>query len=494
MENNKKEKGISLGDIIRVIKKNLILLCIITFIITLIGGVYAFTRKPVYSASSKVMISASADSKTIDIDSTDSLRFTKTYAITVKTSDDIINDVIDDYNNLELDFYKDGTLYENQTLSSQFKLKLEKYKESSINYISARISTSASSESYIVNITFTDEDPDLAVELVNLIVKNSQKEFEYKDESNLGQFADFKISVNSVKSARSAYYSGINKKLYLIIAFLAGVVLAFVVVFIKEFMSNKFKTVDEIESVTDELPIGIFYDNKKKAKDEIINLIEPTIQNYEPYNRLFTNIKYANMDNPYKTILFTSTVEDELKSFIASNLASCINNNGLKVLLIDLDLRKPTAHKTFNVCREDGVIEYVAGEITKDKLIKKTNNGLDVITSGKEVINPFAVLESDKLKSLIEELKSEYDYIILDTAPLAICNDAKLIAKYADGLVYNVTINQVKKKLFMDNVLRLKDLNINIIGYNITKVPTNNDKGYYYYSYKYTEKTKENND
>ena len=492
MEQNKKDNGISLGDIIRVIKKNIILLAIITVTITLIGGVYAFTRPAQYKATSRVLIAANEQSKSSEaIDSTDSLRFTQTYAETVKESEKIINDTINNYNNLEYTFTKDGKTYENIIPATVFKIKLEENKIGSINYISSRISTNASTESYAITISFTHDDADFAVLIVNLLTENSKKEFEYEDESNLGAFSNFKIKVMPLKSAQGASYAGVNKKLYLIIAFLAGIVLSAVVIFIKEFMSNKFRTSSDVEAMTGELPIGLFFDEKNNKN---VSLLEPTINNFEPYNRLFTNIKYANVNEPYKVILFTSTIEDELKSFTSSNLSTCIANNNLKVLLIDLDLRKPTVHKTFNVIRENGIVEYASGEVEKEEIIKKTEFGVDVITSGKQVLNPFAVLESNKLKALIEDLRNEYDYILLDTAPVAMCNDAKLIAKYSDGVVYNVTINDVRKKLFLESIKQLKELDINIIGFNITKEPKSKDKSSaYYYSYKYYGENNNNN-
>ncbi|MCR5350811.1 MAG: polysaccharide biosynthesis tyrosine autokinase [Acholeplasmatales bacterium] len=485
MENKKKESTISLNDIFRVIRKNLILIAIITLTITLLGGVYVFTRTPVYSANAQIVIAAynNQTQEAIGYSTSDTLKLTNTVASLTKSTD-ILNDVIEDYNNKTVKFEKDGKEYEAVAATVFENKKLTDSKESRA-YIKNRLSTSSSNDNFVISLTFTDVDKDFAIVIVNLFVDNAIEEFEFEDESNLGSFQSLKVNVMANKYAESSTYAGINKKLYLIIAFLAGVVISAVVVFVKEFMSNKFKTRDEIEAITDSLPIGVFIDNKNNKNKEV-SLVEPTIQNYEPYNRLFTNIKYANIDNPYKVILFTSTIEDELKSYISSNLAACIKNNGNKVLLIDLDLRKPTVHKTFNVIRENGIIEYVAGEASKLDIIKNTESNVDIITSGKSVLNPFAVLESEKIKSLIEELKEEYDYIILDTPPLAICNDAKLIAKYSDGVIYNVSINQVKKKIFNENVLQLKELDINIIGYNITKLPQSSDRdSYYYYSYKY---------
>ena len=122
---NKKENSISLGDIFRVLKKNVILICIITLLITILGGVYTFTRTPVYSANAKVLIAANEQSSSSSqVDSTDSLRFTQSYAETISESDSIILDVIYEYNNSAITFTKGGKTYTDKP-ANVFKLKLD---------------------------------------------------------------------------------------------------------------------------------------------------------------------------------------------------------------------------------------------------------------------------------------------------------------------------------------------------------------------------------
>ena len=151
----KKNNGISLSDIFRVIKKNIILICIITFVITLIGGVYAFTRTPVYSANSTFVIAtynSQSEENAKGYSATDTLRLTNTVANLTKSTV-VLNDVIYDYNNIEMDFKYDGKLYENTKPCDIFKNKFDD-KTSSRNYIRSRITTNASNTSLIISITF----------------------------------------------------------------------------------------------------------------------------------------------------------------------------------------------------------------------------------------------------------------------------------------------------------------------------------------------------
>ena len=119
----------------------------------------------------------------------------------------------------------------------------------------------------------------------------------------------------------------------------------------------------------------------------------------------------------------------------------------------------------------------------EDELIKKSSIGVDVITVGSEVSNPVTLLESQKLKELINELKEIYDYVIIDTPPLTACNDAAIISKLADAIIFNIAINQGKKKEIKSSIEELLDAKANIIGINVTKANLKDRGEYYYYDY-----------
>ncbi|MGM9970345.1 MAG: CpsD/CapB family tyrosine-protein kinase [Anaeroplasma sp.] len=207
------------------------------------------------------------------------------------------------------------------------------------------------------------------------------------------------------------------------------------------------------------------------------------MQSLEPYNKLATNIKYNNLENPYKAILITSTVMDELKSTICCNLAYSLAINKKKVCVVDLDLRKPVMHKAFKISKENGIVEYVDGSITKEELIKHTESGVDVITAGKNAFNTLVILEHSKLKTLIEELKKEYDYVLLDTTPV-VATDCLVAAKLADGIIYNIAINTAKKKNIQESIKTVKTIGNTIIGIVVTKAYLDSNDKYYYNYYK----------
>ena len=473
-----KQNSITLGDIFRVLWKNIILLGIITFSILVLGIAYTFgVAKPTYKSSASIIVAVEANTQaSVDVDYTNSVRATMTVAETIKDNS-ILTPVALAYN-------EDAADGEVTLAGTNTKLKVAR-KAITESALEKMVSVHYTTNTFKVTITVTDLDPASAQALVALIQEKVIEEaVETKADGTKGVLFFAADSISKSGNPELGKYASPNKKLYVIVSFLVGVVIGVIVIFVKEFMSNKFKTKNEIENTFADKIIGIFPDNKSKdnkdAKKEV-SLVEPSIRNFEPYNKLLSNIKYSNLENPYKVLIFTSTLADELKSTTASNLALTIANNNQKVIIVDLDIRKAVLHKTFNVAKENGIVDYTAGDVKKEDIIKHSEYGVDVITAGKEVLNPVAVLETTKIKELIKELREEYDYVIIDTPPCLACSDAQIVSTYADGIVFNIAINQAKKKDIADSIRSLKNVDAKIVGLSITKAENKKKDNYYYY-------------
>jgi capsular exopolysaccharide synthesis family protein len=456
-KNEAKDSSISLSDIIRVLRKNWILIAIVTAFIFALGAIYTFLIvKPKYKATATIKVEVplkdNADIGDISNATVVALRYVNSVALAIK-NEKIISAV--------------AKRNEDKTTASKL------YNE---------ISTSADTTSIFVVVSVTDRDGITAIDLVNDLALEISK---YSMDSTSADVSDkdrFQCSIGIFNYASKAGYASPNKRLYLIVSLLAGLVLSMVIVFIKEFASNKYQTVDEIKTLG--IPVlNTLINDKSKEKANTSSLIDATPKSFEPYNRLISNVKFSNVDNPYKVLMFTSSVVNELKSTVCSNFSYTLAHNEKKVVIIDLDTRKPRIHKVFNVKKENGIVEYLSGQIKLDELIKKSSIGVDVITVGSEVSNPVTLLESQKLKELINELKETYDYVIIDTPPLTACNDAAIISKLADAIIFNIAINQGKKKEIKSSIEELLDAKANIIGINVTKANLKDRGEYYYYDY-----------
>ena len=447
--------GIGFSDILRVIKKNWILICAIIVVVFGIGCGYTFgIKNPTYKSTATLKVEVPLSSE---------------------SAQDVVNSITA------------STRYvQSVAESASFEKVLKPVSEShndiiTLNKLKKEVSTSYSSSSIYVKVTVEDENGENAEILVQAIAEELVKYSKDSTDTSIEDKDKMLCTISIANDATDFVYDSPNKTLYLILSLGIGLVLALVVVFLMEFASNKFKNPDEVKSLG--LPILNTLPNDRSKEKEENSLIEPSIKNFEPYNRLIANVKYSNVDNPYKVISFTSSITGELKTTVASNFAFTLSHNEKSVILVDLDTRKPRVHKMFNIKKEDGIVEYLDGSIELKELIKKTDKGVDVITVGKNVTNPVTLLESEKLKNLISNLKEKYDYVVIDTPPLMACNDAAIIASIVDGVIFNVAINQGKKKEIKASINQLKDANANIIGINITKASIKDRGGYYYYYY-----------
>ena len=232
----------------------------------------------------------------------------------------------------------------------------------------------------------------------------------------------------------------------------------------------------------------LFNLERQERYNYIVTKEQPLSYTTESFQKVLINLDYVNIDGNYKVIQFTSTLASEGKTTFISNLAYLVGQRGKKVILVDLDLRKPKVNRVFDVPNHDGLTDYLSGKITYEKLIQRSDElGVDYIVSGEKTTAIINVLEANKLTELLKKLREEYDLVLLDTPPVIAVSDALYIAKNADGVIFMVAQNIAKKALVKEAVQTLKRNNVNIIGTILTQVDLKRGEyGYGYdYSYKY---------
>ena len=158
-----------------------------------------------------------------------------------------------------------------------------------------------------------------------------------------------------------------------------------------------------------------------------------TIQ--EAYQMLRANLKFLSADKPIQSIVVTSSVHGEGKSEVCANLAVAMTQVGLRVLLIDADLRQPTQHHVWNLENTMGLSDVLAQRVEGDEVIQTTLLGLDVISAGSRMANPSPLLDSGRMKQLMSSLALRYDAIIVDTPPVTAVPDALMLGKMSDGVL-----------------------------------------------------------
>src|SRR5690554_4619999 len=204
--------------------------------------------------------------------------------------------------------------------------------------------------------------------------------------------------------------------------------------------------------------------NMARKKSLTIKGIVNDVNVIEAFEKLQVNIDLASVDKKLQVIQITSSLQDEGKTTVAVNLAYSYARKDKKVLVIDLDIRRPKVHRNFNQPNENGIVDYAAGKIGANQLIKKTNYNVDIILSGSKTPYPTKILESEKLAELINSLREKYDYIIVDTPPVSAVVDPLVVSSLCDGLLFVVEAERTKKSFVKESIKQLENINVNIIG------------------------------
>lgn len=222
--------------------------------------------------------------------------------------------------------------------------------------------------------------------------------------------------------------------------------------------------------------------NKRTVKEDRIIVNEKTISGkVEGYNRLKDNILYLNADGKTKVIQIESSIMHEGKTTIATNLAVSLGLTDKKVAVVDLDFRKANVHRRFNLHNDKGLAEYMLGSISYEKLIQHTSyKNVDIITRGGKVYNASVILVSDKFKALMAKLREDYDYVILDCAPVLQVSDYINILSVSDGVLFLVAYGMTSRNQVADAIKELNKNNARLLGSVFTMYDRKKDKGYGY--------------
>jgi capsular exopolysaccharide synthesis family protein len=284
-------------------------------------------------------------------------------------------------------------------------------------------------------------------------------------------------------------------------AFMLGLTSGVGLAFLLEGLDNTVRTTEQAQMISGLPPLGMIPMGSKTAREggasnrlilassneavELITHVRPQSQMAESYRALRTSLLLSHLGAPPKVIMVTSALPREGKSTTSINCAVVLAQKGVRVLLIDCDLRRPSIHKTLGMGPRSGLSNVLTGSVTLKQAITvaPTLPNLDVLPAGTPPPNPAELLASANMRDVLAELRDKYDHIVLDTPPTLSVTDAVVLSPRADAIVLVIRSGSTTKQALRRSRDILMQVKARVSGVLLNAVDLSSPDYYYYYEY-----------
>ena len=277
----------------------------------------------------------------------------------------------------------------------------------------------------------------------------------------------------------------------------SGVGLAFVL----EALDSTVRTTEQAQTISGLASLGMIPLGSKSTREgsnpkrlvlttskeavELVTQVRPQSQMAESYRALRTSLLLSSLGAPPKVIMITSALPQEGKTTTSINTAVVLAQKGVRVLLIDGDLRRPSIHKTLGMGPHSGLSNVLTGSTTVDEAIVRTTilPNLFVLPAGTPPPNPAELLASSNMRDVLLQLREQYDHIVIDTPPSLSVTDAVVLSPRADAVILVIRSGQTSKQALRRSRDILLQVNAKLVGVLLNAVDLTSPDYYYYYEY-----------
>ena len=285
-------------------------------------------------------------------------------------------------------------------------------------------------------------------------------------------------------AAPPAVPSSPGPKIFAAAGFTVSLVLGSLLAILLERLDRGLRSAREVETALGLTTLGLVprLDRLRRNQRPHQYLREKPLSSYaEAIRGVLTALKLSNPQNPPKVILVTSSLPEEGKTTFAVSLASLVARSQKRVLLIDLDLRHPSVHRELGWQVSAGLVEYMAGERTLQEVVHNDlETGLHFLPVKAHTTTPTDLLESDRMRQLLQVCRDNYDLVVLDSAPVASVNDTKVAANLADRVVFVVRWGKTIESAARDSLRSLREAGIEPAGAVLAQIDLRKHAQYRY--------------
>jgi non-specific protein-tyrosine kinase len=263
-----------------------------------------------------------------------------------------------------------------------------------------------------------------------------------------------------------------------LLAAVLGLLIAAGVAFTSEYFNDSIKDADAVQEASSLSTLGTIPrmkgDRSRSDIYRLASLLHPRSNAAEAYRTLRTNIEFASVDAPIRTLIVTSSIPGEGKTTTAANLAIVFAQAGRRVLLVDADLRKPGIHVLFDLPNAHGLTTLLrSDEVSLDSIAQATEQeGLQILTTGPLPPNPAELLGSQRMRTVLDRLTGAGDLLIFDSPPLQAVTDSAILSSFVDGTLFVIDAGRSRRGAVRQGREALAKAGAKVLGAVLNRIPT----------------------
>ncbi|WP_250237494.1 tyrosine-protein kinase domain-containing protein [Bifidobacterium longum] len=343
---------------------------------------------------------------------------------------------------------------------------------------------------FMVDISAEVGDPQQAADIANSVAKNLSDQISSDLYNNSSSSSGSPIKLTVVQKAQTPTgQSSPNIPLYLAMGLILGIIVGIGVALLKDILNTKVDSTDDVRELTHASSLGTVPQAAILDDSRPVVAAQPAGSEAEEFRRIRTNLSFLTTTATQghgRLLVITSTDPSEGKTTVSCNVAVALAEEGKSVLLIDADLRHPSVAHKLGIEGHVGLSHVLSRQASPADVIQKYwKPNLHIMPAGKRPANASILLNSDLMKEMVDQALTQYDYVIIDTAPLSVASDATVFGRMAGGLVLVTGKGVVEKKELRSTATALQTAEVPILGFifNFADPKKIHSKNYYYYYY-----------
>ena len=343
---------------------------------------------------------------------------------------------------------------------------------------------------FMVDISAEVGDPQQAADIANSVAKNLADQISSDLYNNSSSSNGSPIKLTVVQKAQTpTSQSSPNIPLYLAVGLIFGIIVGVGVALLRDILNTKVDSTDDVRELTHASSLGTVPQATILDDSRPVIVAQPAGSEAEEFRRIRTNLSFLTTTATQghgRLLVISSTNPSEGKTTVSANVAVALAEEGKSVLFIDADLRHPFVAHKLGIEGHVGLSHVLSRQASPADVIQKYwKPNLHIMPAGKRPANASILLNSDLMKEMVERALTQYDYVIIDTAPLSVASEATVFGRMAGGLVLVTGKGVVEKKELENTATALQAAEVPILGFifNFADPKKIHSKNYYYYYY-----------